>query len=123
MAVKSKKRSVRISARQKRELTPAQKQEKADRKAKLDALIKKVSEMTPEQREALITKCGGIINCEGRRYSDWNTCFVLNQNEQATVVGGFQQWIQRGRVVKKGEQGIAILVPMKGEEGDDPDEA
>lgn len=47
-------------------------------------------------------------------YSFYNQCLILFQAPSATHVAGFNTWKQQGRCVKKGEHGIAILVPFGG---------
>lgn len=58
------------------------------------------------------------------RYSFRNVCLILGQKEDAIECAGFHDWKKVGRSVKKGEKGLAILVPMtrkaKGDEEDDP---
>ena len=66
--------------------------------------------MTPAERERLAMSLGGITTIEGRRLSIFNSCLVLSQRP-ATIVGGFQQWRRAGRIVHKGEHGIAIWIP------------
>jgi hypothetical protein len=41
---------------------------------------------------------------------------VLNQLPTASMVGGFRQWLDKGRAVKKGEHGLMIWIPTKGKE-------
>lgn len=58
-------------------------------------------------------------------YSFGNVILVMCQRPDATQVAGFQTWKRLGRFVKKGEQGIRIMVPYKmkigsEEEEDDP---
>jgi hypothetical protein len=55
------------------------------------------------------------------RYSFRNVCLILSQNSDAIECAGFNDWKKVGRSVKKGEKGLAILVPMsrKNDEGDD----
>ncbi len=48
------------------------------------------------------------------QYSFYNQCLILFQRPDATHVAGFNTWKQQGRCVKKGERGIAILVPFGG---------
>jgi len=47
------------------------------------------------------------------RYSFWNCALIFFQFPEATNVAGFVKWKEVGRYVKKGEKGIAILVPLK----------
>ena len=46
-------------------------------------------------------------------------CLIASQRPMATRVAGFQTWRTRGRCVRKGEKGIAILAPMVGRKRDD----
>src|SRR4029453_14698039 len=65
-------------------------------------------------------RCGAVVTCEGRALSPFNTCLVLNQLPTASMVGGFRQWKDKGRCVKKGEHGLAIWIPTgKGEKGEE----
>jgi antirestriction protein ArdC len=61
-------------------------------------------------------KVGAIVTCEGRSLSPFNTCLVLNQLPTASMVGGFRQWLDKGRAVKKGEHGLMIWIPTKGKD-------
>ena len=47
-----------------------------------------------------------------RQYSFFNRCFIHRQNQNATFVQGFRSWQKINRIVKKGEKGIGIFVPM-----------
>ncbi|BDG59734.1 ArdC family protein [Caldinitratiruptor microaerophilus] len=46
------------------------------------------------------------------RYSLGNQILIFTQRPDATLVAGFNAWKKLGRHVKKGEKGIAILVPL-----------
>jgi antirestriction protein ArdC len=46
-------------------------------------------------------------------YSFGNVMLILAQRPEATQVAGYRRWQTLGRQVKKGEQGITILVPHK----------
>lgn len=46
-------------------------------------------------------------------YSFRNQTLILFQKPEATQVAGFKKWQELGRYVRKGEKGIAILVPIK----------
>ena len=47
------------------------------------------------------------------RYSLGNTLLIMVQSPDATHVAGFATWLKLGRAVRKGEKGIAILVPIR----------
>ena len=46
------------------------------------------------------------------RYSANNILLIHVQRQDATRVAGFSAWRKLGRFVRRGEKGIAILVPM-----------
>jgi N-terminal domain of anti-restriction factor ArdC len=46
-------------------------------------------------------------------YSFGNVLLIRAQRPDATRVAGYRTWLELGRQVKKGEQGIKILVPFK----------
>lgn len=73
---------------------------------------------------AIVSKVGAIISITGKPLSLFNSCLILSQFN-ASVVGGFNQWKEAGRVVKKGEKGIQIYFPAfgKSEEAADGAEA
>ena len=52
-------------------------------------------------------------------YSFGNMMMIVNQFPEASKVAGFHTWRKLGRVVKKGESGIAILAPMVGRKKDE----
>jgi antirestriction protein ArdC len=59
------------------------------------------------------------------QYSFGNVCLILSQRRDAQQVAGYRTWQALGRQVKRGEKGIAILVPHKvkiepEEKGQDP---
>lgn len=75
-------------------------------------VIKQVSAMTPAEREALAAKCP-ILNTEGHMLSAHNIALICYQGGgNATVVGGFKQWLRQGRCVQKGQHGYSILYPV-----------
>lgn len=95
----------------KRQATAEQKAKAAERKARFAALVKKVAEMSDEQRAQMAAQMGVVVNCEGRPLSPRNTMLAAMQRGNVTIVGGFRQWLDKGRCVRKGEHGLQILVP------------
>lgn len=93
--------------------TLEQKQAAEERRAKMRELAKAVSAMTEAERNAIVARAGGVVTVEGRRLSLFNTVFALQQDGAASVLGGFQQWRNAGRQVRKGEKAIAIWVPIE----------
>ena len=67
--------------------------------------------MTDEQRAAMAARLPGIVTVEGRALSPFNCCLLAMQAPSVTMVGGFRQWINAGRAVRKGEHGMSIWVP------------
>jgi hypothetical protein len=104
-----------------RQPTPEQKQKATERRERFRTLAAQVAELSEDERAALVMKVGAIVTCEGRALSPFNSCLVLSQLPTASMVGGFWQWKDKGRSVRKGAQGLMIWIPKhKGEEGDEP---
>jgi len=82
-------------------------------------MIKQVAGMDEADRLAMASKMSGAITCEGRSLSLYNSCLMAVQRPDATIVGGFQQWRKQGRVVRKGEHGMMIWIPMITKNGDE----
>ena len=93
--------------------TADQKQAAEERRARMRELAGIVSKMTEAERQEIANRAGGVVTIEGRRLSLFNTVFILQQVGSASVVGGFQQWRNAGRVVRKGEKAIAMWVPIE----------
>ena len=95
----------------KRELTPDQIAKRDARRAAFKVLWKKVADMAPAQRLAETAQYR-FTSCDGASYSGVNTLLIALQFRQATVLGGFRQWLKHGRAVRKGEHGISIWIPI-----------
>lgn len=93
-----------------KELTQDQRDKAAARKASFRALAKRVADMTPDARAEL---AGRMMpqSVAGTSLSVHNACLIAFQNPNATIVGGFRQWLNAGRAVRKGEHGLMIWVP------------
>ena len=96
----------------KKTLTAEQKQAAAERRDRFKALVKKVAAMTPDERKELVATTPGIMTVERHTLSPVNSILIMMQNPEATIVGGFNQWIKNGRTVKKGEHGSSIWIPL-----------
>jgi len=96
----------------KKPLTAEQKQATAERRDRFKALVKKVAAMTPDERKALVATTPGIMTVERHTLSPVNSILIMMQNPEATIVGGFNQWIKNGRTVRKGEHGFSIWIPL-----------
>lgn len=51
------------------------------------------------------------ISARFHKYSLGNQLLIALQKPEATYVAGYHAWLKMGRYVKKGERGIAIMVP------------
>lgn len=92
--------------------TEAQKQAAKERREKFRAIVQKIAKMSEAERLALAQSIPAIVTVEGRSLSTHNQCLIASQKPSATVVGGFRQWKQNGRSVKKGEHGMMIWCPI-----------
>jgi hypothetical protein len=101
-------------AKFKKELTQEQKEIRNQRKG----LFTKISKLSDEEKLELMDKVGVLTTCEGHTLTLNNTLFVYAQLEFSekklipTIIGGFNQWLDQGRSVRKGEKALFyILVP------------
>lgn len=85
--------------------------EKKDRRERVEDLKRKILSLSPAEREA-ITASLGMLTIEGRSLSPQNQLMIYFQLGKATVVGGFKQWRDCGRTVRKGEHGAVIFFPV-----------
>lgn len=85
---------------------------KEEKKERVKQLIKKLSELSEEQRQAIVEKLG-IRNPEGHLLSDRNQSLLYLQamGNPLSVVAGYKQWQKFGRQVTKGQTGYIIAVP------------
>lgn len=94
-----------------KKLTAEQAAKSAERKSKFRGLVKQVADMSDEQRAQLTSRIGAVITCDGRALSLRNTMLCLLQCPTVSMVGGFRQWLNQGRAVRKGEHGAMIWIP------------
>ena len=85
-----------------------------DKKEKISKLLKQVSELSDDQREAIAQKFG-LTNPEGHILSARNQCLLYFRagDKPLSIVAGFRQWQKSGRIVSKGQRGYLIAVPSK----------
>jgi hypothetical protein len=81
------------------------------RRAMLTELANQASAMTPEELKAFLPV--DVMTIESKPLSPKNTYLVLNQLKTATIVGGYDQWKNAGRFVRKGAKSLGIWVPLK----------
>lgn len=79
----------------------------AERAAKVAALRDRLAQWQDDADPAMIAMA--LASHDG--YSDRNAMLIAMQMPTATDVAGFQAWKDRGRCVRRGEHGIAILAP------------
>ncbi|MBK8946414.1 MAG: DUF1738 domain-containing protein [Ignavibacteriae bacterium] len=102
--------------------------EKLTRKERTKILVQKLNSLSDDQKLELSAYV--ISSIEGRVYSGRNQMLIALQFENIlipTICGGFHQWKEHGRIVKKGEHGAVILYPVgvdkkknEGEETEEP---
>jgi hypothetical protein len=97
---------------------------KEEKKERIKQLIKKLSELSEEQRQSIVAKLG-IRNPEGHLLSDRNQSLLYLQamGSPLSVVAGYKQWQKSGRQVTKGQSGYIIAIPSgaKKSEAQDPE--
>lgn len=96
-----------------RKLTTEQIAKRDARRAQFRALWKQVGNMPELERIQLSNKLG-LITPDGHAFSLGNAMLIAIQRPNATVLGGFRQWLKHGRAVRKGEHGCMIWVPCGG---------
>lgn len=85
-----------------------------EKREKVKKLREYLKSLTPDERKAIADKIG-LHNIEGHVFSDRNQCLIAFQSGAQQIqgtLGGFKQWVDAGRVVKKGEHGFIIWFPV-----------
>lgn len=92
-----------------------------ERKERIKELRTRLANLTPQEQESLSSR-GLIATVEGRTLSFHNTLLVYLQSNGVppTIVGGYKQWRNAGKQVRKGEHGYMIWFPV-GDKTDDGD--
>jgi hypothetical protein len=65
----------------------------------------------PDAERAALAMSAPVLSVDGRPLSFKNSALVAMQKPDATIVGGFKQWIGAGRIVRRGESAIYIWIP------------
>jgi len=103
--------------------TAEQQEQAAERRERFRELCRRIAAMSEDQRAALAARLP-IVTTEGHAISPFNSCLILSQfTGTPTIVGGFQQWRKRGRMVRKGEHGLAIWIPKGNRKADEQPKA
>jgi hypothetical protein len=90
--------------------TPEQAARTEQRRAAFRTLAQRIAELSPDERLALSRRMN-VTTVEGHPVSVHNACLIGAQKSDATIIGGFHQWIKAGRCVRKGEHGLMIWAP------------
>lgn len=101
-----------------RKPTAEQQEAAAEKRRKFAELVSQVAAMTDDQRAELAARIA-VTTCDGHPVSPFNANLIARQFEGATVIGGFKQWLNAGRCVRKGQHGFGIYAPRLKGEGDD----
>jgi len=72
--------------------------------------LEDLAQMADEARATVIREWL-LFQARFHKYSSYNTWLIRIQRPDATFVAGYRKWQEMGRQVRKGEKGIAILVP------------
>jgi len=94
-----------------------------ERKQKFSILAKKLKAMDEGAKLNFVAE-RLIHNVDNKQMSLNNTMLMLMQRSEEipTVVGGFKQWLNAGRCVKKGEHGMMIWYPSSRKKEDSEEE-
>lgn len=99
-----------MRTKSRRQPTEEQKEAARVRREQIKQLLAQVKAI-PTEKRILLANAYGIRTAEGRELSPYNQCLLAAQNPNVTVVGGFAQWRELDRVVRKGARALAIWVP------------
>ena len=94
---------------------------KLNRKERTKNLVEQLNSLTQEEKAVYFMQ--EIRSIETNKvYSARNQQLIALQLRKATICGGFKQWQNHGRKVKKGEHGALILFPVGIEKDSDNEE-
>lgn len=85
-----------------------------ERRARFQELIKQLSELSDEERAARLKGLGFLKLSTQAPYSPANSLLIAFQanGTHPTILGGFAEWLKKGRAVRKGEHGYMIWIPI-----------
>jgi antirestriction protein ArdC len=93
-----------------RQATAEQRERAEKKRGIMRELCGRLTSMSVAERQAFAAQAP-VVTIEGRPLSVYNQCLLVMQRSTVTVVGGFRQWKQAGRYVRKGEIGLGIWCP------------
>lgn len=105
---------MRNSTTKRKAPTEEQKAAAAARRERFKQLAKHVSEMSDDERQEIVMRHGAVITCQGRTLTVFNSMLLISQLPTISMVGGFWQWKDAGRKVRKGATGLMLWIPAKG---------
>ena len=79
-----------------------------DRRARVADLRARLEEWEAQADDDTLERAFALF---GAKYSERNALLIAMQRPRARDVAGFRAWLDRGRCVRKGERGLAILAP------------
>ena len=82
-------------------------------KRDVDGAIERIAHMADEAAKSEAVREYLSVMSRFHKYSIGNQMLIMMQNRNATRVAGYKTWLSLKRYVKRGEHGIAILVPYK----------
>lgn len=74
--------------------------------------LRELERLSEEARSGVLREWLRMVG-RFHRYSIYNTWLILLQRPGATLVAGYRTWQKLGRQVRRGEKGIAILIPRR----------
>jgi hypothetical protein len=98
-----------------KQLTPQQLAARDERRTHFRELVKQLAELSDEERAARLRGFGFIKLSTQAAYSPANSLLIAFQSANVarpTILGGFAEWLKKGRAVRKGEHGYMIWIPM-----------
>lgn len=90
--------------------TPEQVEKRDAKQKAFREYLRQIQEMSEAARMEFALK-HPVRSIENRELSPTNQMLLVFQKPYATIVGGFRQWKNNGRRVKKGETGLLIWFP------------
>jgi hypothetical protein len=85
-----------------------------EKKNRINDLRKRLANLSEEQKAAMVQN-GMVLSVQGKSLSINNTMLLYLQsdtiNTQPTVIGGYRQWQEQGKQVKKGAKSMMIWAP------------
>jgi hypothetical protein len=98
-----------------KQLTPQQLAARDERRSHFRELVKQLAELSDQERAARLEGLGFIKLSSQAPYSPINSMLIAFQSTNGpcpTILGGFAEWLKKGRAVRKGEHGYMIWIPI-----------